>query len=112
HLPRSVVYHSVYRKIISKCFISHYINIKPAMNSSSDGDYSEMEINDNGEWRKVQHKRKRDKKPNSPTQQHPKKQAFPSARNTESTQVAYQDYHPDNYQTTGNSNDVIHVPHN
>lgn len=79
------------------------------MTSSSDGDYSEMEINDNGEWRKVYNKRKRDKNPNSPTQQHPKKQAFPSVRNMESTQVAYQNYQADNYQTTGNSNDVIHV---
>lgn len=38
------------------------------MNNSSDGEYSEMELENNDVWRKMRHKRKRTVDPNSPTQ--------------------------------------------
>lgn len=49
------------------------------MGSSSGGEYSEMEIQDDGNWRKVRFKRKRSKNPNSPTLINPKKITYPSA---------------------------------
>ncbi|XP_045462412.1 uncharacterized protein LOC123672365 [Harmonia axyridis] len=89
------------------------------MNSSSDGEYSEMEIEDNGEWRKVRHKRNRNRDPNSPTQLNPNKKQFPPVQEIPniimSPPINYRSHvrPTKNYQTTeGNSTIHTHVQNN
>lgn len=59
------------------------------MNSSSDGEYSEMEIEDNGEWKKVRSKRKRNRDPNSPTTLNPNKRLSTSASQSSQTRIEF-----------------------
>ncbi|XP_044745150.1 uncharacterized protein LOC123307014 [Coccinella septempunctata] len=74
------------------------------MNSSSGGEYTEMEIEDDGQWKKVRHKRKRSKNPNSPTQQ-TKKIAFPFA-NTDAIRSSSPCF---DYSKRDNGNSNIYV---